>query len=94
MLHHIKKLQKHPEHVRERVALGTALAVTLLIFAAWGANFSSRFALDDAPFESQAAAAGTRGLIVANEKKPDSPISILKEKAGEAYGGFKEAVGY
>lgn len=97
MLHHIKKLHAHPEHVRERVALGAALAITFSIFAAWAFTLDSRLAILD--FDNAAkntAAAGESGLTVANMRaiEPGSPTAILKKKLGETYGDLKEAVGY
>lgn len=99
MLHHIKKLHTHPEHVREKVAIGGALLVTAVIFAAWVMTLDARLALSDdwdAAGDQTASAANAGGLTVVNERKtePRSPGGILKEKVGETYREFREAMGY
>lgn len=98
MLHHIKKLRTHPEHVRERVALGIAAAITFFVFIAWVTTLDTRLAvLDFSVSENQAAVSESlSGLTVVNEREvePGSPAAILKKKVGETYGNFREAVGY
>jgi len=95
MLHHIQKLHKHPEHVRERVAIGIAAGVTFIVFLFWASTLDTRLALFDLGGDTQAAAAANApGLRVVNEKEPDSPATIIKEKVGDAYGSFRDAVGY
>ncbi|MBI3020223.1 MAG: hypothetical protein HYY60_02765 [Parcubacteria group bacterium] len=99
MLHHIKKLHSHPEHVREKIALGVAAVLTLSILIAWFTTLDTRLALspDWGVGDNQAAvSASVNGLTVVNERKveADSPVNILKRKVGETYGDFREAVGY
>ena len=97
MLHHIKKLQKRPEHVRERTAIFVAGFITLFIFVGWVTTLSSRLALFDEAVESQTASAKlSGGLTIVNEKDSGiaSPAGIFSEKIGDAYEGFKDAVGY
>jgi len=95
MLHHIKKLQQHPEPVRQRIALAIAGTVTLLIFGTWVMTLDSRLALDDWGGETQTAAVGSAGgLVVVEGDEPSSPAAIIKEKVGDAYGSFRDAVGY
>src|SRR3989344_7308352 len=98
MLHHIKKLHTHPEHVRERVAIGVAAVVTFFVFIAWMTTLDTRLAtLDFSVTENQAAVSESLdGLTVANQREaePDYPPAILKKKVGETYGNLKEAVGY
>ncbi len=95
MLHHIQKLHKHPEHVRERIALATAAFITLIIFVGWVTTLDTRLALLDFRTENTAAVAESQGkLRVVNEKKSKSPAALFKKKAAETYSGFREAIGY
>ncbi len=98
MLHHIKKLHAHPEHVRERIAIGVAAALTFFVLVAWVMTLDTRLAaLDFSVSENKAAARESlNGLVVANEREvePGSPADILKRKLGETYGNLREAVGY
>jgi len=99
MLHHIKKLHGHPEHIRERIAVGVALGISIVIFLVWISTLSMRtaFHLD---FSGEDALAGVGaadaegGLTVVNEEEAPSPSAIIKEKVGDAYKDFREAVGY
>src|SRR3990167_1328206 len=99
MLHHIKKLHAHPEHVREKIAIGIAATLTLIVLVAWFATLDTRLALSDdwGVGDNQAAVgASVNGLTVINERKVEAgpPADILKRKLGETYGDFREAVGY
>ena len=98
MLHHIKKLQKRPEHVRERTAIFVAGFITFFIFVGWVTTLDSRLALFDEAGERQTASAKlSGGLTIVNEKDSgiaSSPAGIFSEKIGDAYEGFKDAVGY
>ena len=97
MLHHIQKLHKHPEHVRERIALLIAGVITLVIFVGWVTTLDTRLAIWDFGRENTASAAESQGgLRVVNEKEngANSPTAIFKEKAKETYEDFREAIGY
>ncbi len=96
MLHHIQKLRKHPEHVRERIALVVAAAVTLVVFVGWATTLDTRLAfLDFGGGNTASVAESHGGLRVVNAKEEtNSPAAIFKEKAGETYDDFRKAIGY
>ncbi|OGZ11577.1 MAG: hypothetical protein A3D67_00225 [Candidatus Lloydbacteria bacterium RIFCSPHIGHO2_02_FULL_51_22] len=97
MLHHIKKLHGHPEHIRERIAVGVALGISVVIFLVWISTLSMRSAFqidfNDEDALAGVGAAGTEGLTIVGEEAP-SPSAIIKEKVGDVYKDFREAVGY
>ena len=97
MLHHIQKLHKHPEHVRERIALGTAAFVTLIILVVWVTTLDTRLAILDFGGENTASVAESNGglrVVGAQENEANSPTDIFKDKARETYDDFRKAIGY
>jgi len=95
----IKKVQKHPEHIRERITIVITASITFVIFAAWVVTLDSRLpSYGGASGNTAAVLESSKGLTVISgveESEPEaaSPTSFFSRKLDETYEGFKEAVG-
>ncbi|KND49460.1 MAG: hypothetical protein AB203_00020 [Parcubacteria bacterium C7867-008] len=76
--HHIETIRSKPEHVRERIALGTSAGVTGLVGLIWVATL---------------AATGTFSLHSTNTTLADNTATTVSTVAAETQTNFSQLVG-
>jgi hypothetical protein len=76
----LHKLHEKPEHHRKAIALGTSIAITLMIFGIWASTLPEKFS-------------GVTGVAKETQKQLEdgiTPLATVKASFGEAINSVKE----
>lgn len=76
---HLENLRAKPEHVRKRIALGGAFAITLVVFMFWLASFTATIT-------------GQPNVVTVAVAKVESPGESLVASVGTVFYDLKDLV--
>lgn len=84
LIHHIEKLRAKPEHVRERIALGTSAGITGLVAVIWVVTLAATGTFSLAPSGS---------TLAAGDQSAQGAIAQTKDNFSQLVGAAGAATG-
>lgn len=86
IIEHVERLRQHPEHVRYRIAMGTAFAVTALVAVGWAVALTTSGTLALKDPEPVAAGPTPESELAKSFSETGSAFNNLMGAAGAAFG--------